>query len=100
VRYHETGFFRAVVKLEHREAAAYTFDGTVAAVRGAQIGSRLATYAAEGTDVRRYFEGVFTIPILSAGERAIVELHNDTPMPCRFSTCEWIGLVAGRAQVK
>jgi hypothetical protein len=100
LRYHETGFFRAVVKLEHREDAVYTFDGTVMAVHASQVGAILSTFAPNEDDPKREYEGVFNIPILSAGDRAIVELHNDTAMPCKFSTCEWIGLVTGRAQIK
>ena len=100
LRYHETGFFRAVVKLEHRADSTYTFDGTLAAVRGARIGSSMTEFLSEGFDAKRYYEGVFNIPILGSGDRAIVELHNDTAMPCKFSTCEWVGLVTGRAQIK
>jgi hypothetical protein len=100
LRYHETGFFRAVVKLEHRQDAVYTFDGTVMAVHASRTGAILSTFAPNEDEPKREYEGVFTIPILSAGDRAIVELHNDTAMPCKFSTCEWVGLVTGRAQIK
>jgi len=100
LRYHHTGFFKAVVRTERRDDVEYTYDGALAAVRGALIGGRTAEFQAEGVDMQRYYEGVFTIPILSRGDRAIVELQNDTAIPSEFSTCEWIGLVTGRATPK
>jgi hypothetical protein len=72
----------------------YTYDGTVAAVRNAVIGSPVVLEP----DTPRYFEGVFNIPIMSRGERCVVELLNDTPHPCKFSTCEWIAMVSGKAR--
>jgi hypothetical protein len=94
LRYHETGFFRVVVMPEHREPLEYRYDGAVAAVRGAVIGSPTK----QDPDVARYYEGVFNIPIMSRGEHCMVELRNDTPHPCKFSTCEWVGLTAGKAR--
>ena len=100
LRYHGSGFFKAVVKLERRDDAVYVYDGASLAVRGSMIGSRTAEFMAEGFDVQRYYEGVFTIPIMSRGDRAIIEIQNDTAMPSKFSTCEWVGLVTGRATPK
>ena len=100
LRYHHTGFFKAVVRTERRDDVEYTYDGALTAVRGALIGGRTAEFQAEGIDMQRYYEGVFTVPILSRGDRAIVELHNDTAIPSEFSTCEWVGLVTGRATPK
>lgn len=100
LRYHDSGFFKAVVKLERRPDVTYTYDGASLAVRGSLIGSRMAQFADEGADAARYYQGVFTIPIMSRGDRAIVEVENDTAMPCKFSTCEWVGLITGRATPK
>ena len=92
LRYHETGYFQIHVMPEHRTANQYTYDGTTAAVRGAVIGQPTTPEP----DSQRFFEGVFNIPIMSKGERCIVEIHNPTPHPCKFSTCEWLGLASNK----
>ena len=97
LRYHETGFFQAWVMAERRPKAVYTFDGTVLGSRNSTIGT-LTSAADYKDELLRYLEGVFTIPIQSKGEACIVELHNETPLPCKFSTCEWVGLVSSRAR--
>jgi hypothetical protein len=94
LRYHETGYFKVKVMPEHREVSNYVFDGTVSAVRNAVIG-KPTTF---DPNTARYFEGVFTIPMMSRGEQCMVEIHNDSPHPCKFSTCEWVGLLAGKAR--
>ena len=94
LRYHETGFFKVRVMPEHRQTCEYVFDGTVVAVRNAVIG-KPTTFEPEAA---RYFEGVFNIPIMSKGDQCMVEIRNDTPHPCKFSTCEWVALVTGRAR--
>jgi hypothetical protein len=96
LRYHETGYFQVHVMPEHRSEGVYRFDGTVSAVRNSRIGQVNATYEADSS---RYFEGVFNIPILSRGEQCMVEIRNSTPHPCKFSTCEWVALITGRASV-
>ena len=95
LRYHETGFFQAWVMAERRPKAVYTFDGTVLASRNSTIGDEVLS----ADDAGRYNDGVFTIPIQSQGETCVVELHNDTPVPCKFSTCEWVGRLSGRARL-
>ena len=91
--YHESGFFQAKTLPEHRKEGLYTFDGTISAVRGASIGQ-----PSDMTDaVPRYYEGVFNIPIMGRGDRVLVELLNDTPHPCKFSTVEWIGMITSRS---
>jgi len=94
LRYHETGFFQVLVMPEHRSASLYTYDGAVSGVRGAVIG----TAKTFDPDTPRYYEGVFNIPVMSRGERCMVEIHSNTPHPCKFSTCEWVGLVTGKAR--
>ena len=95
LRYHETGFFKVMVMPEYRDTGEYIYDGTIAAVRNAAIG-RPDTMA--GEDTARFFEGVFSVPIYGQGDQIFVEIRSDQPMPCKFSTCEWIALVTGRAQ--
>ena len=94
LRYHESGFFQVMVMPENRKTNVYTYDGTITGVKAATIG----TPTEFKPETQRFYEGVFSIPIMSKGERAIVEIHNDTPYPCKFSTCEWMGLVTGKAK--
>ena len=54
--------------------------------------------ATAGEDTVRFFEGLFDIPIYGQGEQIFVEIKSDKPVPCKFSTCEWIALVTGRPQ--
>lgn len=91
--YHESGYFEVHVTPEHRTPAVYRFDGSTIAVRGAMIGH----FPVEA-DRQRYFEGVFNIPIMSRGERCIVDLINPTPHPCKFNTCEWVAVITGKAR--
>lgn len=91
--YHETGFFQAVVIPENRKECIYTYDAMVLAVRASTAGNPPAVRP----DASRYYEGVFNIPIMSRGDRALVELRNDTPLPSKFSTCEWIGGISTRS---
>ena len=96
LRYHETSYFEVYVMAERRDMALYKFDGTVLGSRNSSLGSAMAN----GYDLenKRYFEGVFQIPIASKGENCIVEVHNDTIHPCKFSTCEWVGLITSQAR--
>ena len=91
--YHESGYFEVHVTPEHRTPAVYRFDGSTIAVRGSMIG-----HLPVETDRQRYFEGVFNIPIMSRGERCIVDLMNPTPHPCKFNTCEWVAVITGKAR--
>ena len=94
LRFHETGYFQVHVLPEHRSEGVYRFDGATSAVRGAKIGAPALLDSSEP----QYSEGVFNIPILSRGEQCAVEIRNSTPHPCKFSTCEWVALVTGRAR--
>ena len=95
LRYHDSYFFRVTVQAERRDAASYVFDGTVLNSSNSLIGSSLNQAEPEAN---RYNEGVFRIPILGRGEKVIVELSNDTPHPCKFSTCEWVGMLSSPAR--
>ena len=96
LRYHETSYFEAWVMAERRDKAVYKFDGTVLGSRNSVLGSALP--GGFDPENNRYFEGVFQIPIQSKGENCIIEIHNDTVHPCKFSTCEWVGLVTSQAR--
>lgn len=96
LRYHETAFFKIHVIPEGRDTGIYTFDATILGSRNSSLGS--AQPNGYSTDDNRFYEGVFNIPIMSRGERCMVEIQNDTPHPCKFSTCEWIALLTGKAR--
>ena len=96
LRYHETAYFDIEVTAERRDTDVYKFEGTVLASRISQIGSALPN--GYDPDDDRYKEGVFSVPIMSRGERCNVEIKNDTPHPCKFSTCEWVALITGKAR--
>ena len=96
LRYHETAYFDIEVTAERRDTSVYKFDGTVLGSRISLIGSALPN--GYNPDDNRFKEGVFTIPIMSRGERCVVEIKNDTPHPCKFSTCEWTALITGKAR--
>jgi len=97
IRYHETGYFEAHVMAERRSAAVYKYSGILLGSRNSVVGEDAWDYDAT-LENRRYQEGVFTIPVLSKGENAVVELHNASALPCKFSTCEWVGLITGKAK--
>ena len=96
LRYHETAYFDIEVTAERRDTATYKFDGTALGVRESLVTSTLPA-SGYSSDDDRYKEGVFNIPIMSKGERCVVEIKNDTVHPCKFSTCEWVALVTRRA---
>ena len=93
--YHETGFFQVKTIPENRTEGLYTYDGTVLAVRNSTAGTPPA--ASMSMDTQLKYQGVFNIPIMGRGDRVLVELLNDTPHPCKFSTCEWIGGISTRS---
>lgn len=96
LRYHETGFFQVKTLPEHREPGFYTYDSTVTGVRNAAIDRPSAEDLADNYE--RYAEGVFTVPIYGRGDQVYVELLSDKPLPCKFSTCEWVALLTSRAR--
>ena len=96
LRYHETAFFKIHVIPEGRDVGIYTFDATILGSRNSALGS--AQPNGYNTDDNRFYEGVFNIPIMSRGERCMIEIQNNTPHPCKFSTCEWIALLTGKAR--
>lgn len=96
LRYHETAFFKIHVIPEGRDVGIYTFDATILGSRNSALGS--AQPNGYDTDDNRFYEGVFNIPIMSRGERCMIEIQNNTPHPCKFSTCEWIALLTGKAR--
>ena len=97
LRYHQTNYFEIHVKAERRDTAVYKFDGTILRVRDSTLGNVLPATGYD-RDNDRFFEGVFRIPINSKGENCVIEIHNKTIHPCKFSTCEWVGLITSQAR--
>ena len=96
LRYHESGYFEVHVLPEFRQDGVYVYDGTLSGGRNAAIGKPpMGTFNADSI---RFFEGVFDIPIYGQGDKIFVEIRSDKPIPCKFSTCEWIALVTSRAR--
>jgi hypothetical protein len=93
IRYHGSEFFEAWVLAERREPAVYTFTHSALAVRNSLVGIE-----EEGPYADSLQEGVFTVPIQSNGEKCVVELRNSTARPCRFASCEWVGMVHTKAR--
>jgi hypothetical protein len=79
LRHHGTPYFRAVVTVEPRDPSTYIYED-------------------DGYNASNIREDVFRIPINSRGDNCIVELLNDTAHPCKFSTCEWVGLLTSQAR--
>ena len=79
LRHHGTPYFRAVVTVEPRDPSTYIYED-------------------DGYNASSIREDVFRIPINSRGDNCIVELLNDTAHPCKFSTCEWVGLLTSQAR--
>ena len=96
LRYHDSRYFRVLVTPERRSTVAYVWNGWQLGVRNSQLGSQLG----QGLDFedRQFAEGVFTVPIQSRGETCLVEIVNDTPGPCMFSSCDWVAQVTSKEQ--
>ncbi len=97
VRYHDSRYFEAHVLLERRDPAIYKWDGITLGVRNSVLGEESWDYQ-QNQDNLRFREGVFSIPVMSKGENAIIELRNPTAMPCKFTTVEWMGMVTQKAR--
>jgi hypothetical protein len=87
------GFFKAVVITKGRDPAVYTYPGVALGSANSVVGWDPDLSPQVGDR-----DGLFRIPIMSRGERAQVELQNETPLPCKFSTCEWVGEVTSLAR--
>jgi hypothetical protein len=92
LRYQRSRYFRVKVECEGRDPAVYEFDGVTLAVGGSRLGS---TLDAAPTVLK---DGVFRIPIRSAGERARITIENDTPHPCSFASVEWAAIITSKAR--
>jgi len=92
LRYQRSKYFRVRVEAEGRNPAVYEFDGIALGVSGSQVGSTLGVAGGVLKD------GVFRIPIRSAGERVRITLENDTPHPCSFASVEWAAIITAKAR--
>ena len=96
LRYHGSFYFEAHVMAERRDAAVYTYTGKTLDVLGSVVGDEV--FPVTEPRPARYLDGLFTIPIQSRGDSCIVELRSDSPDPCQFTTCEWVGLAFSKAK--
>lgn len=86
VVYSETGFFTAEVTPQARDTNLYKFTGRVVGSSNSKIGEVSLE------------SGTFKFPVMSKNDRVIVELVNDTFLPCRFLSGEWEGLYTIRSK--
>lgn len=96
LRYHHTDFFRVSVLAEGREPAVYVFNRHQMGTRNNLLGEPTWDLDRE-LEQERYLEGVFSIPILGRGDTTIVEISNDSALPCKFSSLEYVGLLHGKS---
>lgn len=84
VTYSQTGFFEAHVSAYGETPSVYTFTGVV--LGEATVG---APYLGEGT---------FNFPIMSRNDKVVIDLVNDTHLPCVFLSAEWEGYSVTRSR--
>lgn len=86
VVYSDTGFFTAEVTPQHRTTNRYKFTGRVIGSANSKIGEVPLE------------SGTFKFPVFSKNDRVVVELVNDTFLPCRFLSGEWEALYTIRSK--
>ena len=94
VAFMDTGFFRTDVKVRGHD------------IVQSEVVPDLTTEYTARTVGDEYFRlnapqlatGTFQFPVLSRASDAIVDLVNDSPLPCSFQSAEWKGLISTRTQ--
>lgn len=86
VAYSNTGFFKAEVTPFNRDTYVNTFSGRVAG-SGNNIIGRVSIE-----------EGTFAFPIASKNDQVVIDLVNDTFLPCFFLTAEWEAFYTTRSR--
>ena len=79
VTYTRTAYFRVEVTCEGRAKRTYTFNG------------RVISDGDNKTGVLVLDDGRFSFPVMSRNDRVIIELVNDTWLPCSFVSAKWRG---------
>jgi len=76
------------VKTTSRDWVSYKFNGPLLAGINSKAGNIIQVDPEE--------EGVFRFPVYGRGENSLVEIRDKTTHPCKFSTCEWAGLISAQ----
>ena len=79
VTFANTGYFRAEVTPELRDAYTYVYTGRITGAGSNKIGQIPITH------------GDFTFPIMSRNDRVMIELVNDSFLPANFVSAEYEG---------
>jgi len=88
VRHSDTRSFTVWVKTTSRDWVSYKFNGPLLAGINSKAGNIIQVDPEE--------EGVFRFPVYGRGENSLVEIRDKTIHPCKFSTCEWVGLISAQ----
>lgn len=86
VLYADTSFFRAEVTPFRRDTYVYTFSGRVVG-SGRNLVGRVSTET-----------GKYQFPLMTNNNEIVVELVNDTFLPCFFLSAEWEGFYTIRSR--
>lgn len=86
VNYDKSGYFRAEVTPLNRQTYRYVFSGRIVGSASNQIGS----VALES--------GKFSFPIMSKNDQAMIDIINDTPLPCALLSADWEAMYVTRDQ--
>lgn len=84
--YADSGLFDVKVTPEGRQTYSYTFSGKI-------LGNASATLGAYSIQ-----SGRFLVPIVSRNIGTVIQLQNDSPLPCSFLSADWEGFYVKRSQ--
>lgn len=86
VNYSESGFFKAVVKTVRRSIKEKIFSGIKLGTISSVVGEALLD------------SGSFSFKVGAKSDKTVVELVNDSHMPCRFTSAGWEGIYSERGR--
>lgn len=81
VVYTRSAYFRVEVTCEGRGMRTYPFNG------------RVISDPDNMTSVVVLDDGKFSVPVMSRNDRVVIDLVNDTWLPCAFTSAEWKGTI-------
>ncbi len=84
--FEETGFFAVSVTSKFREPSLYKFTGTILGAGNNTIGTVPLA------------DGQFTFLVQSRNDQVVIEVINDTFLPCHLLSVEWEALYSRRSQ--
>jgi len=86
LQYDTSGYFTAECTPTGRSTQTYKYTGNILGATSAVIGE--ATLGS----------GVFRFPVMSKSDRFVLELKNDSFLPCRFVSAGWEGMYSRRSR--